>query len=347
MTRGALVAVCAMSTWLGTACHHQGATAAAPELKALTPQDIAERALPSIVLIRGVNSLGTGFVVWQDGRIATNLHVIADTPALEVELPDGRRIGSVEVMAVDEQHDLAVIRIPMRHLPALTLGDSDDAKPGERVVAIGHPLGLGNTVSDGLISAVRELGPDAKVLQISAPITEGSSGGPVIDDHGLVVGVAFMVSERGQNLNFAVPVDYLKPLLMSDKATPFVKWASAQPRPTADAPPVKRQIPTFPISMLDDCPLDQMKLVYGKIGEAISLGAPLYNQGNHAACFKIYEGTALDLEQTLKGCAKVKQAFADGRSRAGALAGDTEKAWAMRDTFDGLVDVLERKVQSP
>ncbi len=80
------------------------------------------------------------------------------------------------------------------------------------------------------------------------------------------------------------------------------------------------------------------------ISSAIELGAPLYNQGNHEACYKIYEGASLELEKSLQGCAGVKQALSDGRSRAKGLTSWTEKAWAMRDAFDGLLAVIEKKV---
>jgi hypothetical protein len=89
------------------------------------------------------------------------------------------------------------------------------------VVAIGHPFGFENTVSDGVISAVREGGRTGDLVQISAPISPGSSGGPVLDDRGRVIGVATAVSRVGQNLNFATPVSYLTPLVASDSVRPL------------------------------------------------------------------------------------------------------------------------------
>jgi serine protease Do len=311
----------------------------------LTPAQIAEKSLPSIVLIQAGNRLGTGFFIWQDGRIATNLHVIVGAPSIIVKLPDGRDFNQVEVLAIDERHDLAVIRIRARNLPALALGDSDHVKAGERVVAIGHPLGLGDTVSDGLVSAIRHLDKEFTVMQISAPIAHGSSGGPLLNDHAEVIGIAFMVSEEGQNLNFAIPVNYLKPMLLSDAGISFAEFA----RRTSQAqepgqPKVTRNVPKHELKVLDDCPMDQIKTVYMSIGQAIQVGAPLYNQGNHEACYKIYEGAALELEKNLQGCAGVKRALAEGRDHAKGMASWTEKAWAMRDAFDGLLVVIERKV---
>lgn len=342
MRRIALVLLAAMVLGCGGGARSSATAATTP----LSPAQIAERSLPSIVLIQAGNRLGTGFLIWQDGRIATNLHVIVGAPSIVVKLPDGRDFSNVEVLAIDERHDLAVIRIRARNLPALPLGDSAKVKAGERVVAIGHPLGLGDTVSDGLVSAIRQVDKDFTVMQISAPIAHGSSGGPLLDDHGDVVGIAFMVSEEGQNLNFAIPVNYLKPMLLSDAGMPFAEFARRTAPAAEDPkqPKIQRNVPVFDVKMLDDCTMEQIKVAYMGVAQAISLGAPLYNQGNHEACFKIYEGASLDLEKNLAGCAAVKQALSDGRTRAQGLGSWTEKAWAMRDAFDGLLAVIEKKV---
>ena len=326
------------------ACGGADKKSAAPAAVSLSPAQIAEKSLPSIVLIQAGDRIGTGFLIWQDGRIATNLHVIIGAPSIVVKLPDGREFNRVEVLAIDERHDLAVIRIPARGLPALALGDSDQVKAGERVVAIGHPLGLGDTVSDGLVSAIRELDKDFKVMQISAPIAHGSSGGPLLNDHAEVIGIAFMISNEGQNLNFAIPANYLKPMLLSDAGMPFAEFAR-RTTPRADSKTqIVRDVPRHAVQLLDDCARDQIKVIYTGVAQAISLGAPLYNQGNHEACYKIYEGATLELEKSLQGCAGVKQALADGRTRARSMASWTEKAWAMRDAFDGLIAVIEKKV---
>jgi serine protease Do len=154
---------------------------------ALTPAQIAQIAIPSVVLIRSPTGLGTGFVAAPGGKIVTNFHVIRGATQASIVTSDRVEHTDVEVIALDETHDLAVLRIGAPSLKPLVLADSSRAEAGEHIVAIGNPLGLGNTVSDGLLSAVREL-PQLSVLQISAPISPGSSGGPVFDDHGEVVG---------------------------------------------------------------------------------------------------------------------------------------------------------------
>lgn len=324
----------------------EGPSAAGP----LTAAQIAERALPSVVLIEvvrhdGERGLGTGFVIWADGRIATSRHVIAGAEFAVVTLHDGRKFSDVEVSSEDEAHDLAIIRVAARGLPVLVLADSDKVKPGETVVAIGHPLGLGNTVSDGLVSSVRDLGPDLKVLQISAPISPGSSGGPLFNDRAEVIGVAFRSSQVGevQNLNFGVPSNYLKPMLIDERREPIAKFGL---RTGAPPPQLRPSVPIHDVTMLDDCAADQQELLYLLINKAISLGAPLFNKGDKQGCFEIYEDTAKDLISTLNACKGAKAALQDGINNAAATDPKDwdKKAWSMRDAFDGLLYVIERRV---
>ena len=187
------------------------ARAAAPSQR--TPAEIAALSTPSVVSVRTDHSLGTGFVVSGDGLVASNLHVIAGNSKITVTLADHREYDVVEIFSGDRQHDLVIMRIEAQKLPVLSLGDSDAIHPGDAIVAIGHPLGLEDTVSNGLVSAIRKLDDDLTVLQISAPIAPGSSGGPIFNDRGEVIGVATAIMMGGQNLNFGVPITYVKELL--------------------------------------------------------------------------------------------------------------------------------------
>ncbi len=307
-----------------------------PVTLTLTPAQIAERAIPSVVLVKTAAGLGTGFVVGRDGRIATNVHVIGGASEATVVLADGREFKDVEVMATDDSHDLIVLRIGAKNLIPLTLGDSSKVRPGERVVAIGHPLGLGNTVSDGLVSAVREVTPLLTVLQISAPISPGSSGGPLFNDRGEVIGISTLIVTQGQNLNFGMPINQLKPMLASTKGTPL---AALKPRGGH-----RRQVPNHDLSLLAGCSGDKLQAIAASIEDAIHIGAPLYNEGNIEACYRIYSATALDVEKKVAGCQGPKQALLEGVKRADGLASWDDKAWAMRDAFDGVLDVIARRV---
>lgn len=315
----------------------------------LTPRQIAERATPSIVLIElAGGGVGTGFLVAGDGRIVTNFHVIAGQSQARVKLADGRELEALEVMAVDPAHDLAIIRVGEAGLPPLPLGDSSSVRAGDRVIAIGHPLGLGTTISDGLVSAVREVDPTLTVLQITAPISPGSSGGPLFNDRGEVIGVTVGYLANGQNLNIGMPANYLAPMLES-RAEP-VAFADFGRMSTPPAPPPgrarQRHVPVHEVALLDDCPEEQIVLIGRAILGAIQVGAPLYNEGRHKECYLIYSGTADELVKKVPGCAGVKKALSDGMGTAAGLADYTDQAWAMRDAFDGLLDVIERKLRA-
>ena len=195
--------------------------------RALTPAEIAQRVNPAVVSIKAGNASGTGFIVAKDGRIATNLHVVAGNgSAITVTFDDKKVLPVVEVLGFSAKYDLAVLRVDASALPTVPLGDSGRVHVGDPVVAIGNPLGLDHTLSNGLVSAVRTH-EDVTILQVSAPISPGSSGGPLLDEHGRVIGVTVAMAREGQNLNFAVPVNYLRQLVQNEQRMTPQKFADA------------------------------------------------------------------------------------------------------------------------
>ncbi len=156
---------------------------------------------------------GSGFLVDSSGRIVTNYHVVRDARSIRVKLASGDVYENVTVLATDQRRDLAVIQIPGFHLPALSLGNSDSVHTGAAVVLIGSPLGLENTMSTGIVSGRRQEKEGYSLIQVSAPASPGSSGGPVLSRNGRVIGVAVSQMQAGQNLNFAVPINYVRGLL--------------------------------------------------------------------------------------------------------------------------------------
>jgi S1-C subfamily serine protease len=294
-----------------------------------------------VVSVRTEQSLGTGFIVSPDGLIATNLHVVAGNSDITVTLSDHREFQVVEIWNGDVKRDLVIMRIQAKKLPVIPLGDSDNIHPGDAVVAIGHPLGLEDTVSNGLVSAVRKL-DKGTVLQISAPIAPGSSGGPIFNDHGEVIGVATAIMLGGQNINFGVPVSYVKELLKRPSTVNLQAFAAA----TAErepAPDNRRNVPALSVRILYGCSRSHIELIMRSLADAIDIGAALYDDGNYAGSYHIYDGAASDLERKLgTGCQRPAKTLADGRKRAARLGDPSDQAWAMRDTFDGLIDVIRR-----
>lgn len=162
-------------------------------------------------------SQGTGFLVSKDGEILTNYHVIENGSSAIVKLPDGAYFLVDGVLASDKDRDVALIRAHGKNFQTVSLGDSDQLQVGEEVVAIGNPLSLESTVSNGIISGIRTVEEDGgKFLQITAPISPGSSGGPLFNMTGQVVGITTLYLKGGENLNFAIPINDAKHLLLTD-----------------------------------------------------------------------------------------------------------------------------------
>ena len=198
----------------------------------LAPQEIAKIALGSTVhllidgLIDGESKkwTGSGFVV-HNGQIATNHHVIDNMSIGGVRLVGKEKIYPIEVvLAVDTERDLAIVKAAGIDAPTLSLGDSDTVEVMDTVYVAGNPQGLEGTVVPGNISAIRQSRDRVplKFFQMTAPISQGSSGGPVFNERGEVIGVSFATLHDGQNLNFAIPVNYLKPLIKMPIAPPIM-----------------------------------------------------------------------------------------------------------------------------
>ena len=163
-----------------------------------------------------VEAKGSGFIIAPNGIIVTNNHVVKDAKTVSVTLSDGETYPA-KVIGTDPRTDLAVVKIDAgRMLPYVELGSSANVEPGEWVVALGNPFGLGGTVTAGIVSALgRDIGdgPYDKFIQIDAPINEGNSGGPLFDQHGDVIGVnTAILSPTGGSvgIGFAIPSDMVK-----------------------------------------------------------------------------------------------------------------------------------------
>lgn len=171
-------------------------------------------------------SLGTGFAVSSDGLVATNFHVVEHGVKFALITQQGARFDNAQVVAEDSASDLAVLKIESKDLPFLKLATTSNVPVGKRVAVFGSPRGLGGTLSEGIISArprdLKEHFPnealpnEGVLLQTTAPVSHGSSGSPLLNSEGQVIGVMTMIlqgADHPQNLNFAVPVEALKPLI--------------------------------------------------------------------------------------------------------------------------------------
>jgi S1-C subfamily serine protease len=161
-------------------------------------------------------SLGSGVIVDAAGQVVTNHHVIADAAAIRVQLADGRE-ADAQVIGRDPDTDLALLRIDLRDLPAIELGRSSALRVGDIVLAIGNPIGLSATVTQGIVSATGrgQLGVAVfeNFIQTDAPINVGNSGGALINTRGELVGINTAIIARNlgvEGIGFAIPVDLVR-----------------------------------------------------------------------------------------------------------------------------------------
>jgi putative serine protease PepD len=204
---------------------------------------LAARVLPSVVSIETTSAdggaTGSGFVIDANGYLLTNNHVVAGSLTIKVLLNDGREFAA-RILGRDESYDLAVLKIEASGLKALQLGDSEKVQVGDPVIAIGSPLGLSGTVTQGIISAKNRpvtAGADESdsatsfisALQTDAAINPGNSGGPLVDATGAVIGVNSAIASLGSSgsgsigLGFAIPINQARKtadqLIKNGKAT--------------------------------------------------------------------------------------------------------------------------------
>lgn len=210
----------------------------------LTAEQVFQKTNPTTVKVIALSknneqlACGSGFVVGDGNLIATNQHVIEGVHRARVRYPDGRSAETLGVAAMDIDADLVILKMPDSGKPAkiepLELASPHEANVGSRVYVLGSPLGdFENTLSEGIVSGIREPGTILdtpklpRLIQITAPISKGSSGGPVINENGRVVGVATLSLTGGQNLNFAVTAEALQGLVVTARQAKRCKPLSA------------------------------------------------------------------------------------------------------------------------
>ena len=183
---------------------------------ALDSRKIAQDVLPAVLQITGSSRngevAGTGFIISSDGKAVTSLHVIEQLETGKVRLPSGEIFDTFSVLAFDARRDLAIVSFPGFDLPTVELGNSNHVQPGEPVLLVGSPLGLGGTMTTGIVSAVR-VWNGVKLIQTDAAANPGNSGGPLVNSRGQVVGVLGFKLRDAENLSFAMPINHVQGMM--------------------------------------------------------------------------------------------------------------------------------------
>ena len=246
---------------------------------------------------------GSGFIITSDGLIFTNKHVVSDSSASYTVFTSDGKNYSAKIQTTDPLMDMAVIKIDAKDLPVVELGNSDDLKIGQRVIAIGNALGLENTVTAGIISAKDRsieaqspFGQTAEelqgLLQTDAPINPGNSGGPLINLAGQVVGINTAVAEGSQSVGFAIPVNDAKTAINS------VEKSGKIVRPYLGV----RYISVTPdIADYNNLPVKNGALIYAQGGAAVVAGSPADKAGLKSGdIITAINGETIDQDHSLR-----------------------------------------------
>jgi S1-C subfamily serine protease len=272
---------------------------AAPAFDTEEQQNIGvyKKALPSVVNITSTEvafdffygpvpqeGQGSGFVLTKEGLILTNNHVIGNAQRLEVMLSDKHKYKA-RVLALDKNHDLALIKIDAPNLTPVTLSDSRNLMVGQRVYAIGNPFGLNGTMTRGIISAIRSVrspngSPIEDAIQTDAAVNPGNSGGPLLNSRGEVIGITTMIASNGADqssgIGFAIPINTARAILDD-----YAKYGYIR-RPTLD-------IVTLPIGP-DVAEQIGLPADYGILIEHVLPGGAAEKAGLRGGTQKAYQG---------------------------------------------------------
>lgn len=176
----------------------------------------------SIVVVTAYNNKGqaltegTGFVAGEDGVIVTNFHVISI--ASDVKVKTGPKVMDVEgVIHADKENDLVILKVNTKNLPAVRLGNAEKNKTGDKLYIISSREGVENIISDGIYRGIKEITHKRKVLQVAAPVTHGSSGSPVFNESGEVIGIVTFSIKRTQRILLAMPIDLIRDKIRNRK----------------------------------------------------------------------------------------------------------------------------------
>ncbi|MEA5098682.1 MAG: Do family serine endopeptidase [Burkholderiaceae bacterium] len=234
------------------------------------------------------SSLGSGVIVSPEGYILTNNHVVATADEIEVALVDGRK-ARAKLVGTDPETDLAVIKIEMKNLPAITLGRIEQARVGDVVLAIGNPFGVGQTVTMGIISALgrTHLGINTfeNFIQTDAAINPGNSGGALIDTSGNLLGINSAIYSRSGGslgIGFAIPVSTVKTVMEAIINNGHVVrgWIGVEPQDItpelADTFELKKKDGVIIAGVLKNGPADKAGIKPGDILLSIE-GTPIPN----------------------------------------------------------------------
>lgn len=262
-------------------------------------RDIASTNLPSIVVIDTGESQGSGVILESSGVIATNFHVVEDASSIVIRLNNGDIYDDVSIIDFDIEKDIILLKIKAFDLPTVALGNSNDVEIGDDVVVMGAPLGFDQTVSRGIVSAIRDSGDGYSLFQTDAAISPGSSGGGMFDMAGALIGISVAYIREAQNLNFIIPINYYRGMLSNEPKYSLLEFRDIQGTGRTALADTRRASTGDPLESLMSEMMDQYELEFIKDGdnwyyiedEALFL----VNSDNGVLITQVYSGLDADL----------------------------------------------------
>lgn len=176
---------------------------------ARAPEEIVEQYGNAVVLVATDVAFGSGFIIHSDGIVMTNYHVVEDASKVAVTLTSGENYLVTSVIDYDRGKDIILLKIEGEGFPTVPIGNSDKIKTAEEIIVIGNPEGLNNSVSKGIISSIDREFEGINYIQVDAPISGGSSGGPIVNNRGEAIAISTFYYAEGQNLNFGLPINVI------------------------------------------------------------------------------------------------------------------------------------------
>jgi S1-C subfamily serine protease len=309
---------------------------------------LLDRVGGSVVSVKAYNpngnavGQGSGFVVSKDGLVVTALHVVEPAAVVELKTADGDIVNAGTIAAVDREWDLALLRADGFDVKPLDLAREGTAKADTAVFVIESPFGFNQIASEGVVVALHPHAGRDDLLQITNEITPGSSGGPVLDAKGRVLGVVQSIVRGGEAVTFAIPGQVVARLRESANGAPAVRELSQF---SPEARSVRDALANVRPEIEKSCAPEALDLIDGVITDAISSGVDIYNSGDHLGCYRLYEASGYKLMFLLEdrcdpASALLRKAIREaGRTviPGGYDSVPAAQAWIMRIAFDSLL----------
>jgi serine protease Do len=298
--------------------------------------EIAARAAEAFVVLELKESYGLGFVA-APGRIVSTLHVVSDEPRISAHLSSGTHVDVTAVAGLDSRRDLTVLLAPGLDVPPLLAPPPRMVEEGTQAFTFSLSRDRSRTRwIDVKLAAIQVLSDLLTVYRLDGDLPQDLSGAPLVSAHGEALGVVTHAQGDDGPVVLGVPYRYLTGMLASPDQRPLS--ALALPK----KPRRRRMVPQHPVALLDGSSAKGLEHVASVLNGAINVGAPSYNRGDAAACWQLYSETADRLLRDRHDCPGPMKALQEGLERARSLEDVESKLWALRDTFDALLMLIEK-----